>query len=73
VAYLPINQKRYVGAQIGIYNPDGEKVGKVSHLSNKEYLFLAGPDADQIMEHVGSERSAIAERRDSQLSLGGLA
>lgn len=33
--------KRYVGAQIGIYNPKGEKVGKVSHLSNKEYIYVA--------------------------------
>jgi adenine-specific DNA-methyltransferase len=32
--------KRYVGAQIGIYNPSGEKVGKVSHLHNQEHLFL---------------------------------
>ena len=32
--------KRYVGAQIGIYNPGGDKVGKVSHLRNKEYLFV---------------------------------
>ena len=32
--------KRYVGAQIGIYNPEGEKVGKVSHLRNKEYVYV---------------------------------
>ncbi len=32
--------KRYVGAQIGIHNPAGEKVGTVGHLRNKEYLFL---------------------------------
>ncbi|MBN1433422.1 DNA adenine methylase [Candidatus Fermentibacterales bacterium] len=32
--------KRYVGAQIGIHNPRGEKVGKVSHLRNKEYVYL---------------------------------
>lgn len=31
--------KRYVGAQIGIYNPSGDKVGKVSHTENKEYIF----------------------------------
>lgn len=36
--------KRYVGAQIGIYNPRGEKVGRVSHLRNREFLFLVGPD-----------------------------
>lgn len=32
--------KRYVGAQIGIYNPQGDKVGKVSHLRNTEYLYV---------------------------------
>lgn len=31
--------ERYVGAKIGIYNPDGKKVGKVTHTKNKEYLF----------------------------------
>lgn len=33
--------KRYVGAQIGIYNPQGRKVGTVSHLRNREYLYVA--------------------------------
>lgn len=32
--------KRYVGAQIGIYNPKGAKVGKISHLTNKEYIYI---------------------------------
>jgi adenine-specific DNA-methyltransferase len=32
--------KHYVGAQIGIYNPRGEKVGKIRHLRNKECLCL---------------------------------
>lgn len=32
--------KRYVGAQIGIYNPRGQKVGKVSHLKNREYVYI---------------------------------
>lgn len=32
--------KRYVGAQIGIYNPSGEKVGRVSHVRNQERLFI---------------------------------
>jgi adenine-specific DNA-methyltransferase len=36
--------KRYVGAQIGIYNPQGEKVGKISHLTNKEYLYIVSRD-----------------------------
>ncbi len=36
--------KRYVGAQIGIYNPKGEKVGKVSHLRNKEFLYVVSSE-----------------------------
>ncbi len=36
--------KRYVGAQIGIHNPEGKKVGNVSHLKNKEYIFVVGDD-----------------------------
>ncbi len=36
--------KRYVGAQIGIHNLKGEKVGKVSHLRNTEYVYVATRD-----------------------------
>jgi adenine-specific DNA-methyltransferase len=35
--------KRYVGAQIGIYNPAGEKVGRVGRLRNTEYLYVVSP------------------------------
>jgi adenine-specific DNA-methyltransferase len=42
VRMLAYDRKRYVGAQIGIYNPSGHKVGKVSHLRNIEYVFVAG-------------------------------
>ncbi len=41
---VAIDFKRYVGAQIGIFNPSGEKVGQVSHLRNRELLFVVGPD-----------------------------
>jgi adenine-specific DNA-methyltransferase len=44
VFVLERDHKRYVGAQIGIHNPAGEKVGRVSHLRNTEYLFVVpGP------------------------------
>lgn len=36
--------KRYVGAQIGVYSPKGERVGEVSHLRNKEYIFVVSQD-----------------------------
>jgi adenine-specific DNA-methyltransferase len=35
-----------VGAQIGIHNPKGKKVGTVSHLKNKEYLFVVTRETD---------------------------
>ena len=38
VEILAYDSKRYVGAQIGIHNPAGERVGEVSHLRNIEYL-----------------------------------
>jgi adenine-specific DNA-methyltransferase len=43
VRMLAFDSKRYVGAQIGIFNPSGEKVGQVSRLRNVEYVFVAGP------------------------------
>ena len=43
VRVLECGYKRYVGAQIGIYNPRGEKVGRPGRLRNTEYLFVAGP------------------------------
>ncbi len=38
---LAFDFKRYVGAQIGIYNPQGKKVGRVGKLRNVEYLLIA--------------------------------
>lgn len=45
VTTIEHDSKRYVGAQIGIYNPRGEKVGRVSHLRNKEFLYVAAREA----------------------------
>jgi adenine-specific DNA-methyltransferase len=36
--------RRYVGARIGIHDPKGRKVGKISHLKNKERLFVVSHD-----------------------------
>ncbi len=55
---LAFDSKRYVGAQIGIHSPTGEKVGQVKRLRNVEYLFLAG-DADR----VASASAATTTRR----------
>lgn len=45
VATIPVASRRYVGARIGIYNPKGKKVGRVSHVTNREFIFIAGPGA----------------------------
>jgi len=35
-----VERPRYVGARIGIHDGSGKRVGRVSHLRNKEHLFL---------------------------------
>lgn len=45
VVALAFDSKRYVGAQIGIHSPSGERVGEVSHTRNLEYVLIAGPAA----------------------------
>ena len=57
VEVLAFDSKRYVGAQIGVHGPTGEKVGEVKRLRNVEYLFVAG-DADR----VAARPRAIATR-----------
>ncbi|HYW28473.1 MAG TPA: DNA adenine methylase [Gaiellales bacterium] len=46
VESLAVDAPRYVGARIGIHDPAGRKVGTVSHLRNREMVFVCGPDAD---------------------------
>jgi len=63
--------KRYVGAQIGVYNPDGDKVGTVSHLRNEEYIYLVArpslseriPDALERLELLAARVGDGAERQ----------
>lgn len=40
VRVVSVDHPRYVGAKIGIYNPKGEKVGKIGKLKNREHLFI---------------------------------
>jgi adenine-specific DNA-methyltransferase len=42
VEVMQFDSRRYIGAQIGIHNPSGEKVGQVTHTRNVEYLICAG-------------------------------
>ncbi len=46
VEAVEVDFKRYVGAQIGIHNPQGIRVGTVSHVRNKEYLYFVGPERE---------------------------
>jgi adenine-specific DNA-methyltransferase len=48
VGIAEVDSKRYVGAQIGIHNPQGEKVGTVGRLRNRELLFVVGPDRSAV-------------------------
>ncbi|RMG08007.1 MAG: DNA methyltransferase [Planctomycetota bacterium] len=47
VVTLARGHKRYVGAQIGIHDPQGRKVGRVGRLRNTEYLFVVDRDPDR--------------------------
>jgi adenine-specific DNA-methyltransferase len=48
VAVRRVDFRRYVGAQIGIYNPAGKKIGKISHLRNQELIFVVACDGGQL-------------------------
>ncbi len=60
VTTLAFDSKRYVGAQIGIFNPDGARVGEVSHLRNLEYVIVAGPEKE-VRRATAGFRDARAE------------
>lgn len=66
---LAFDSKRYVGAQIGIYNPQGQKVGKVSHLRNLEYVLVAG-DRDRVEAICAPHRAAAAAAREQGTLFG---
>ena len=60
VNFVEVDFKRYVGAQIGIFNPSGEKVGAISHLRNKEVLFVVGPNRE-IVDNVFHDRDGTPD------------
>lgn len=57
VEVVSVDHPRYVGAQIGVYNPDGKKVGRATHLRNTEFVFIAG---DQQAVKAAAERARSA-------------
>ena len=52
VQVLAFDHKRHVGALIGIHNPQGERVGTVSHTRNTEYVVISA-EADRLAQMVG--------------------
>ena len=42
VEVLAFDSARYNGARIGVFNASGQKVGRISHTRNTEYVLLAG-------------------------------
>jgi adenine-specific DNA-methyltransferase len=42
------DQRRYVGAQIGIHDPRGRRVGTVGRLRNTELLYVAAPRGSRV-------------------------
>lgn len=63
VQMLAFDWKRYVGAQIGIHNPAGQRVGQVSHTRNVEYVFVAGDRA----RVAAATAAATGRHRDSEV------
>jgi adenine-specific DNA-methyltransferase len=64
VELLAVPSRRYVGAQIGIHNPAGERVGAVSHLHNTEYLLVAGePGLVRRMAAAGASVPGVRQVR----------
>jgi adenine-specific DNA-methyltransferase len=60
VRSFAFDSRRYVGALIGIHNPDGERVGTVSHTRNLEYLVCAGEES--VLNRLGDQPSGVSER-----------
>ncbi len=56
VGAVAVDAKRYVGAQIGIHSPAGKRVGEVSHLRNREALFVCGPSRAAVDGVIASAR-----------------
>ena len=43
VEVLAFDSRRYIGSQIGVFDPKGKKVGEVGKERNTEFLIVAGP------------------------------
>lgn len=66
VQVISTDFKRYVGAQIGIYNPSGVKTGKVGRLRNRELLFLVDCEGSGV-DLCGLPNAGAAQQEALQL------
>ncbi len=48
VRAVTVGHPRYVGARIGIHDRGGKRVGTVSHVRNRETLWVVGPSASAV-------------------------
>jgi adenine-specific DNA-methyltransferase len=63
VEVLQVGQRRYVGAQIGIHNPKGERVGRVGRLHNTEFLYVVSAAAGVAGDRPSSSGPGVAADR----------
>ncbi|MCC6648353.1 MAG: DNA adenine methylase [Polyangiaceae bacterium] len=63
--------KRYVGAQIGVFNPKGERVGRVSHLRNRELVYVVATERARETPAVRDAVLALQETAPRQLGFSG--
>lgn len=69
VELLEFDSKRYVGAQIGIHDLTGRKVGHVSHLRNLERLAVCGP-RPEVLSAIEACRREAAQLADERAPAG---
>ncbi len=60
VAVVERGHRRYIGSQIGVYSPSGDKVGEAGARRNTERMYIAGTDAGQVEEMAGRAASVAS-------------
>ena len=61
---LTIDYRRYIGAQIGIHDPAGRRVGQVSHLRNTEHIYVVS------REPIEALTKPVAAHQAARVSIG---
>ncbi|MEO0321421.1 MAG: DNA adenine methylase [Myxococcota bacterium] len=63
VGVVAIDTKRYVGAQIGIHDPKGRRVGTVKKLRNQELIFAVAPTQAEVERACAAMGAAAGSAR----------